>query len=410
MVNNRFTRQLTLDTTIEGQIRHRRKLSKDLFFIDVLLDNGNKDQILFRSDDGSLTREGVQDIYRSVKQGDVVRAVVGLPTDPSEYDSKSFNVWQSTAPLIVIQPYTDTKTFVADPPLGSSGPKQTIRRWDGSQKAKSEMYCKYWINQRECVRLPNCPFLHPTEEEYMAAREAWIEERMAARKITTHNPHDPHTSKKSHAQRAMVFAQWIHETFGDYLLSDQVRRGVLDIAGGKGDVSMFLSHGYNIPATVVEPETRKQPRHWYTRLRRLTCRMVRGEAPDCTVPMEEKWPYDLEPTYLATLMNDAFLENYPEVVEQAGLLIGLHSDQATEPIVDAALKMGKPFAVIPCCVFHHENRHRRLSNGNEVVTTEDFIQYLSEKDTHGQGVIEKAYLGFEGKNVVLFWRPYVTSQ
>ena len=42
------------------------------------------------------------------------------------------------------------------------------------------------------------------------------------------------------------------------------------------------------------------------------------------------------------------------------LIIGMHPDQATEPIVDMALKYLKPFAVVPCCVFAHENPHRRL--------------------------------------------------
>ena len=44
------------------------------------------------------------------------------------------------------------------------------------------------------------------------------------------------------------------------------------------------------------------------------------------------------------------------------MLIGMHPDQATEPIIDMALKYQKPFAVVPCCVFAHENPHRRLKN------------------------------------------------
>ena len=44
------------------------------------------------------------------------------------------------------------------------------------------------------------------------------------------------------------------------------------------------------------------------------------------------------------------------------LIIGMHPDQATEPIIDMALKYKKPFAVVPCCVFAHENPHRRLKN------------------------------------------------
>ena len=40
-------------------------------------------------------------------------------------------------------------------------------------------------------------------------------------------------------------------------------------------------------------------------------------------------------------------------------------DQATEAIVDMALKYRKPFAVVPCCVFSHENPHRRLKGKPE---------------------------------------------
>ena len=32
-------------------------------------------------------------------------------------------------------------------------------------------------------------------------------------------------------------------------------------------------------------------------------------------------------------------------------VVGLHPDEATEAIVDCALAHGKPFAVVPCCVF-----------------------------------------------------------
>ncbi|KAI9323277.1 hypothetical protein BX666DRAFT_1847308 [Dichotomocladium elegans] len=409
MVRERFTGQLTITTTIEGEIRHRRKLSKDLFFIDVLLSDGAKDQILFRSDDGTLTREAVQDYYRAARLGNVIRAEVGLPTDLSEYTSKPYKVWQSNVPLVVVRAYDNPKTFVADPPLGSNGPKSTIRRWDGSRLQKAELYCKFWINQRECVRLPDCPFLHPTEEEYEQARKEWIDDRMAVRKITTHDPHDPHTSKKSHGMRAMVFAQWVAATFfGDHGGSSEQREDtiVLDVAGGKGDVSMFLSHAFGIPSVVVEPEARKRPRHWFTRLRRIACRITRGEDPEtCTAPMVEEWPFEIEPRYIHTFLDDAFIETYPDILSKTGLLIGMHADQATEPIVDIALRLEKPFAVVPCCVFGHENRGRRLKNGGEVATTKDLIQYLCEKDTRGRGKIETAYLGFEGKNVVVFWHP-----
>ena len=37
----------------------------------------------------------------------------------------------------------------------------------------------------------------------------------------------------------------------------------------------------------------------------------------------------------------------------------------TEPIVDVACRLGKPFAVVPCCVFPRLFPHRRLPDGRE---------------------------------------------
>ena len=42
------------------------------------------------------------------------------------------------------------------------------------------------------------------------------------------------------------------------------------------------------------------------------------------------------------------------------------SYQATDPIVDTALKAQKPFAVVPCCVFPKMFSARRLQNGSTV--------------------------------------------
>ena len=40
--------------------------------------------------------------------------------------------------------------------------------------------------------------------------------------------------------------------------------------------------------------------------------------------------------------------------------------QATDAIVDNALQAGKPFAVVPCCVFPRLFSSRRLRNGQPV--------------------------------------------
>ena len=53
--------------------------------------------------------------------------------------------------------------------------------------------------------------------------------------------------------------------------------------------------------------------------------------------------------------------------------------QATEPIVDLALAAGKPFAVVPCCIFPSQNQHRRTPSGAVVTTLPEFVAYLVAK-------------------------------
>lgn len=184
------------------------------------------------------------------------------------------------------------------------------------------------------------------------------------------------------------------------------------MAGGKGEISMLLCRGFGIPSTVVEPNQRKLPSYWYTRLRRFLHRFEEDNdlsQPDWKsqkIHIDLKsWPHDIEPTYLHTFLDDAFLEQHKELLSTISVFVGLHSDQATIPIVEAALKAGKAFAVVPCCVFSHDNRSRHLKSGELVTTTEQQIQYICEKDTQGRGPIQTAYLDFEGKNRVVYWKP-----
>ena len=77
--------------------------------------------------------------------------------------------------------------------------------------------------------------------------------------------------------------------------------------------------------------------------------------------------------------------------------------QATELIVDAALKYGRPFAVVPCCVFPRLFPHRP-----EVRTTAAFCDYLLRK---GAGLdIEVGFLPVEGRNKVIFRRAAAPPQ
>jgi hypothetical protein len=65
-----------------------------------------------------------------------------------------------------------------------------------------------------------------------------------------------------------------------------------------------------------------------------------------------------------------------------------------------ALARGKPFAVVPCCVFARAHPFRFLKSGQHVSTYEQFCQYLLEIAPGSQST----YLPFVGRNRVIFRR------
>lgn len=96
-----------------------------------------------------------------------------------------------------------------------------------------------------------------------------------------------------------------------------------------------------------------------------------------------------------------------DTIKSCSILIGMHPDEATEEIVNIALELGKPFAVVPCCVFPHLFHERRNQKGGKVTSYEEFVDYLQEKDP--QQRIERTFLPFEGRNQVLFRRIIGTA-
>lgn len=111
-----------------------------------------------------------------------------------------------------------------------------------------------------------------------------------------------------------------------------------------------------------------------------------------------------------------------EILRNCSVVVGLHPDQATEPLVDTALALRKPFAVVPCCVFAAETPGRvLLADGRAAISTEstlycerdkvvesyeDFVEYLRRKpiseSMQGEGIAKKAFLPFHGKNQVIY--------
>ncbi|KAH7058552.1 hypothetical protein BKA57DRAFT_449581 [Linnemannia elongata] len=467
---------------LTGQIVHARRCYKRLFFIDLRTQEpDNKSTILFRSDDTrtnlpqSLTDHDLVSCWKKVRCGDTINLEVFEASRDEEacrehevYQATDFTVLKAwpgddpfpTEPAMGLKQQVNitnnNKNKVAPSPFTNNTPSPSTTHPTVPTTATTTPtwtdYCKFWINSQKCLK-QDCKKLHPTGDDYARIQEMWVRERTLARRERSKLQDDPHSipSKVPHSQRAFIFCRWLVDTFGqEYLNSGS---GVLDVAGGKGEISLFLKHMFGIHSTVVEPNVRRDKSYQRRNLMEVIQRQLDIEAGgDGNIhrrwlpaqsnsseenQQEERGEVDRvkerrrinkekEAQFvvprLCTILDDQFAVDHKEVFESASILIGMHPDQATEPIVTMALKHNKPFAVVPCCVFAHENPERRLIDGSEVNTTLDFIQYLTEKDTFAHesggdggdspsqfGPVSKQFLPFDGMNIVLFRPPAVAS-
>ena len=95
---------------------------------------------------------------------------------------------------------------------------------------------------------------------------------------------------------------------------------------------------------------------------------------------------------------------HADLWRSSAVIVGMHPDQATEPIVRLALAAGKPFAVVPCCVFYKSNPNRKLRDGTPVETHEQFCNYLVELGGEYEGArVGRCQLNdFEGRNTIVY--------
>lgn len=245
--------------------------------------------------------------------------------------------------------------------------------------------CKRWSGCAAggCTEA-SCSFRHyfegPEEEaKALHSREARERsQRLQAEEQAEYGegPHD----KAGKTHRAARFAAWLLKTYGEEVLSSG--RGVLDVAGGQGDLSWQLSVEYGIPCTLVDPALRRggSLKSWQRRAMRKRGREEAFEH--LPVSFEEK----------------TFCGANREVLRSASVVVGLHPDEVTEAIVDVALSENRRFAVVPCCVFAERFAHRELEPGVPVRTVNQFCAYLRAKDPR----IQEDMLDFEGRNKVLY--------
>lgn len=92
---------------------------------------------------------------------------------------------------------------------------------------------------------------------------------------------------------------------------------------------------------------------------------------------------------------------WQQLYGDCSIIVGLHPDQATEPILQLAVQQQLPFAIMPCCVFPRLFPQRRLQQADgesvAVVSYEQLVGYLVQ-----HGGAQQTVLDFAGANIVVY--------
>lgn len=269
----------------------------------------------------------------------------------------------------------------------------------------------------------------------------------------------------ANAHRGAKFVEWLVGKFGMARLLGAEGGGVLDVAGGSGQVAFELGLRRGVNTTTVDPRPlRLDPsqRRTLTYLQRRRAALASaggsGEPLPSTEQMQKAAAAAAEAQMGAATGEKASAEcsgggedwasHFPRVEgsegaagglegsvscwrvgthghgdgarsvrvkhlpvwfdesfevrrewNEASVVVGMHPDQATEAIVDLALRHRKPFAVVPCCVFWRSNLGRTNPEGGGTVKSwEQFCDYLASKSQ----AIRRERLPMRGRNEVLF--------
>lgn len=225
-----------------------------------------------------------------------------------------------------------------------------------------------------------------------------LEKGTQSKKIHKQSQRSRHNKKRRLRQSARkprfaAFARWIKEKFGNVMLPGC---SVLDVAGGSGglcwELVAPLSTIDSIRCTVIDPNPVRFSRRKTENLIRAAlvrvndCNFSVTKVENVTkidsqikvaldIKCLDKTVIDKAPAVvsdtavnilqkrgaqqLKTLFNADFCsgqnpngsEISKDLWQKCVLVVGLHPDQATDSIVDLALKHQKPFAVVPCSFY-----------------------------------------------------------
>ncbi|RQM12905.1 hypothetical protein DD237_005179 [Peronospora effusa] len=378
--------------------------SKSLMFGDIQLQDGELLEVMIRAEEGVLDITTIRQINWDVHLGDMVTAQgmlqckrheVGHPDGwllvlHSIQVDELWSLYHTSTKFSYIGPDSvDVKGSWMLPPCSKAA---TANKYTNMVVLNGFNTCKYYFSSSDgtnCLRGEQCHFWHGQPADFKQNRRRWMAKRLEQRAKAAQlagDSSDPH-SKIDKTQRSRIFCNWLVDILGDEHLASG--KGVVDIAGGKGDIPIQLWIQRGIPTTLIDPRPMKLGK--YNRKLVAKAQVADGRK--------------MSPQLLRCL-DDETLKLHKELFTDCSILVGMHPDEATEAIIDAAMTLRKPFAVVPCCVMSRAFPNRQCRDGTLVDTYETFVRYLLEKHPS----IQSAFLPFAGRNQVLYLFDYDEGQ
>lgn len=308
-----------------------------------------------------------------------------------------------------------------------------------------------------------CLSAHPCQDKFLGSHQAaerskWTNSVTVKLEMATGNASNRAASRKA---RVYIFRDFVVKKYAQHLEPGDV---VLDVAGGKGDLSWLLRNVDGLDSVVVDPRITKK-NHILKSIRYLK------ENPDqareraipglpsfqplaALLPKLEDRENFVSPRNLRLLVNDDLvsaikqykldknkelwgkfwilatqkaLEATPlgyreqalnegqqikgasdalETILSTKLILAFHPDQATDAAIDLARALKVPYCIVPCCVFPKEFPNRKLMDGSRVRTYSELINYLQDK--HRLDICTEAlsfHFSETSKNLALFSLP-----
>ena len=302
--------------------------------------------------------------------------------------------------------------------------------------------CKHMVKLGRCSLGSSCFFDHPNSSLGNSPQLANLTESRVSSK---------HKLIKS--GRAFAFRRFLCAQYPSLFLTISSSRSaplVIDVAGGKGELSFELTNLNGANCIVMDPrpvldlssfidkwnrglyvrnkhwkpfspyfQEHSQPQaptHWRLLVDKQLLNWIAEEAPSCRpeeyhafVTKSINTLYFSDAAMPDKPSDEGVIPGFPELIEtikKADILLGLHPDAAAEFIVDIGLTLNIPFAVVPCCVFPESFPHRRLPDGRQVRNCDEFVEYLLLKDPR----IKEETLEFQGRNRCVYFKPETFDQ